>query len=409
MTEMSDAEVAAPRTFDPVRFALGAFAAVGVVLWVVAFLSHRFLPPDPLVRQSEFLFAGDALIGMWVKFDAGWYRLIADEGYSFVSVDLQAPVAFFPAYPLLMRWVGFVLGGHPFVAGVLVTVASGLGAVALFSRWCADRLSSPAVRFSVVALIVYPFAFFLFGAVYADALFLVAAVGAFVLLERDHPVLAGLAGAVATATRPVGFALVVGLVVLAVVRRGGWRRLRPADAGVLLSAGGLAAWMTYLWVNFGDPLVFSKIQKAWGQESGPATWFKFDLFDRVRAVACHTRGWLGGPAPTCGPEYGSELLYTLGIVLQGALVVAALVAVPWIIRRFGVAYGLYTAAVVAPALLGSQDFQGSGRYLLAAFPVFALVGAAAERRPAVGRVAMACSAVLLVVFTSLFARGYYVS
>ena len=407
-------EVVAPEApdrsrLDPVPFALAAFAVVGVVLWVVGFVSHHFLPPDTLVRQSEFFFTGDNVIGQWVKFDAGWYRLIAEQGYSFESIDRQAPVAFFPAYPLLMRWVGVVLGSQPFVAGVLITVAAGAGAVVLFATWCRERLSSPAVRWSVVALVVYPYAFFMFGAVYADALFLVAAVGAFVLLERDHPVLAGLAGAVATATRPVGFAVVIGLVVLAVARRGGWRRLRAADAGVLLSVGGLAAWMTYLWVNFGDPLVFSKIQRAWGQESNPATWLKFDLFDRVRALACHTRGFLGGSAPTCGPDYGSELLYTLGILLQGALVVAALVAVPWIIRRFGVAYGIYTAAAVAPALLGSQDFQGSGRYLLAAFPLFALVGAACERRPAWGRVAVALSAVLLVAFTSFFARGYYVS
>ena len=91
------------------------------------------------------------------------------------------------------------------------------------------------------------------------------------------------------------------------------------------------------------------------------------------------------------------------------MLLAALVAVPWIIKRFGWAYGIYTAAVLAPALVGSQDFQGSGRYLLAAFPVFALVGAGLSTRPRLGVVVVAVSAILLVALTSLFARGYYLS
>ena len=41
---------------------------------------------------------------------------------------------------------------------------------------------------------------------------LLAVVGAFLLLERDQPVLAGLVGIVATSPRLVGGALVVGLV-----------------------------------------------------------------------------------------------------------------------------------------------------------------------------------------------------
>jgi hypothetical protein len=186
------------------------------------------------------------------------------------------------------------------------------------------------------------------------------------------------------------------------------RRLRPADAGVLLAAGGLGAWMTFLWIRFGDPLLFSKVQAAWGQASGPETWLKYDLFRRAQNVPCQTRGLIGS-AETCGIQYGSELLYTWGTVAQGVLLMSAVVSVPWVIRRFGWAYGVYTAAVLAPALLGSQDFQGAGRYLLAAFPVFALLGGGLSTRPVLGRWVLGASGVLLVLLTSLFARGYYLS
>lgn len=396
--------------FDPVRFALAAFGIAVVVLWAVALLSHALLPPDPMVRQVLLAFPGDGVFGAWTQFDAGWYRSIAVDGYFFESYDRQASVAFFPAYPLAMRWLGWVLGGNPLIAGVLVTLAAGCGAVVAFARWCADRLDDVATRWAVAALLVYPFAFYLVGPVYADALFVAAALGAFLLLERGHPVLAGLVGAVATATRPVGMAVVIGLVVGVVALRGSWRRLRPVDAGVLLSLGGLLGWMGYLWHTFGDPLLFSRIQGAWGQEGGPATWFKLDLIGRIRAIPCHFRGFIGGDAPTCAGEYGSDLLYSLGVVLQAGLIVGALVTVPWVIRRFGWSYGLYTLAVLAPAIIGSQDFHGAGRYLLAAFPVFALLGAVATRLPRrLVVAALVGSALLAVTLTSLFARGYYVA
>jgi hypothetical protein len=347
--------------------------------------------------------------GVWAKFDAGWYLNIARGGYAFESLDRQANVAFFPAYPLAMRWLGWVLGGNPLLAGLLVTLASTAGAIVLLGQWCTERIGERATRWVMVALLVYPYAWFLYGAVYADALFLVAAIGAFTLMERGHPVLAGLAGAVATATRPVGMAVVVGLVVLVWVRRGGWRGLRWGDAGVLLSLGGLVAWMGFLAARFGDPLLFSRIQAAWGQQTGPATLLKFDLYSRFTGVRFQANCILGGGAPNCGATEASELLYTAGVTFQGLLLVAAVAATPWIIRRFGWAYGIYTAAVLAPALLGSQDFQGSGRYLLAAFPLFALVGVGLAARPRLAVVLSVVSGVLLVVLTSLFARGYYLS
>jgi hypothetical protein len=405
------ATTAAParrRSWDPTALALGLFGAVTVVLWVVGYASQTLLPPDPLVRQVELLFVGDGIVGVWTQWDAGWYLSIAREGYSFVSVDRQANVAFFPAYPLAMRAIGWVLGGHPLVGGVLVTLGATAGSVVLFTRWCADRMPSLAVRWAVAALLLYPYAWYLYGAVYADALFLVAALGAFVLYERGHPVLAGLAGAVATAARPVGMAVVVGLVILVLARRRGLRRLRLSDAGVLLSAGGLAGWMAYLWVRFGDPLLFSKVQSAWGQASGPETWFKVDLFRRAQSIPCFVRGTLGS-VEGCGTDYGSELLYALGIIAQGVLLLAAVLSVPWIIRRFGWAYGAYTVVVLAPALIGSQDFQGAGRYLLAAFPVFALVGERLSRHATAGRWVLGASALVLVLLTSLYARGYYLA
>jgi hypothetical protein len=102
-------------------------------------------------------------------------------------------------------------------------------------------------------------------------------------------------------------------------------------------------------------------------------------------------------------------VYTLGIMLQSLIVLAALVAIRWVYRRLGVAYAVYTAIVVALPLIGSKDFQGTGRYLLAAFPVFLVAGSALETRPRLRAAVWVTSATLLIVWTSAYARGYYVA
>jgi hypothetical protein len=79
------------------------------------------------------------------------------------------------------------------------------------------------------------------------------------------------------------------------------------------------------------------------------------------------------------------------------------------VRRFGWGYGAYTILVVLLPALSTKSFTGMGRYLLAAFPCFAVAG---ELLAGTGRLrtwALAASAVALVGTASFFARGYYVS
>jgi hypothetical protein len=95
--------------------------------------------------------------------------------------------------------------------------------------------------------------------------------------------------------------------------------------------------------------------------------------------------------------------------LQAALVLVVILVIPAVWRRFGGAYALYTAVVVALPVIGSKDFQGTGRYLLAAFPAFVIIAGALARRPRLAVVVGVVSSLLLVTGASLYARGYYLS
>ena len=376
----------APRGRDTARV-LVLVLGIAAVLFVVAGLSvaHLGYTGTDLVQER---FPNRPWFNAWVHWDGRWYGDIAERGYWAYEPGVQGPVAFFPAYPLLMRLGGAVLG-NSLLAGIVLTVAAGATAAALFFTWLRRRFS-PAASWTALGLfLLYPFAYYLYGAVYADAVFIAAAIASFLLVEKDRPLLAGLVGAVATAARPLGFVLVVALVVLVVERRGGIGNVPWRDAGVLLAAAGIGAFAVYCWSRFGSPLAFVEAQKGWDQDPGPATWFKLQFFEDVQDFR----------SPLAWLVFVSHPLLTLG----------ALALVPLVVRRLGWAYGLFVLLSVGLAAISTKNFFGMSRYVLAAFPCFAVAGSLLAERVRLRAVTLATSGLLLVAATSFFARGHYLS
>ncbi len=367
-----------------------ALAALGALLLctVIVVVAARSFPES----YSPARFSGheSPLLLGWARFDAGWYADIATKGYGYTPGQ-QSSVAFFPAYPLAIRGLG-LLGVETFIAGVLLTILCGLAAVVLFSRWASHLRGEEAARDAGLLLVLYPFAFFLYGAMYSDALFLLLLVSAFYLLERGQLLPAVLLGAVATAARPVAPALVLGLL----ARRLEWKHQRGEkwnlwDALPVLAGLGLVLYVLYLWHTFGEPFAFAKVQSApgWDQRPGWRTWLK------VR--------WFQG--------FSSSMTLADGLRLVGhaAFSLGALVLVWPTVKRLGWGYGAYVAAMVGMPTLSSKDFMGMGRYLLAAFPLFLTLALLLRERPRLRWGVLATSAVLLVSLAAAYGAGAYVS
>jgi hypothetical protein len=142
------------------------------------------------------------------------------------------------------------------------------------------------------------------------------------------------------------------------------RSMRWRQAALLLSGAGLVAWMVYLGVRFGDPLAFAAVQGSpgWEQGAGPRTWFKVGFFGTL-----YYRIW--------------DTIVLL--VPQALACLAALLLVRTVWRRFGWGYAAYTVVSLAIPLIGTKDFMGTGRYVLAAYPVLAAAAVVltGNRRP----------------------------
>ncbi len=369
---------------------------------LISILAHAYLSRlHPFHRQLQ----GNRWVDSFGWWDGWWYVGISRRGYRFFRPDRQSPVAFFPAFPLAIRFLGAWVGG-PLMAGFLLTLVCGLGVAVLFHRWCVAKLGPAKARLALFLLLLYPFAFYLMGAVYADALFIVASLTAFLALENDRPVLAGLAGIVATASRPVGAALVLGLWVLYLERTGaigrlrrrdgGWRRawsqVRPADAGLLLAPLGLVGFCAFLWMRFRNPFAFLDVAGApgWDQPPGWHTWLKIRWFTAM----------INGPWNT--GHVGHLTINAVATVITAAFI-------PAVFKRLGWGYGVYVTIAVVATAFSTKDFVGMGRYSLAAFPCFAVAADLLFRRPKLAWALLGVSAVCLVVLTELHARGTIIS
>jgi hypothetical protein len=382
------------------------WAAIASVLAVVQYASMTIT-----ARGADALWPirdGRTFFGGWTQFDAWEFITISQDGYWY-RAGARAPTSFFPLYPLLIRALRPVVT-DPVVAAVVVSAAAGLAATVLFWRWCGRvALEDGARRSALALLLLYPWGWFLFGVPFSDSLFVALVIGAFLLVERDRLVLAGVVGALATATRPTGVALIPALVVLALERAGalrprgdaaGWvgrlglptvvdrGRLRPAQAAPLLAAAGVGSYSIYLWVHFGAPLV-------WVTDQSQYNGVGIKTLPKSGLVA----SWIHWDDP----------VHTIVITVQALLALGMLVAVPAVGRRFGWGYGLFVLILVALPSLATRDFNSTGRYLLAAFPVAALAAERLTGRPALRHAWLVACAAAVVALNVGFAQSRMVS
>jgi hypothetical protein len=306
-------------------------------------------------------------------------------------------VNFYPLYPLLTHGLSGLTGVFssqreaPILAGMLISWLAFAGACVCVYRITLDRFGAKAAYRATLLLATFPFSFY-FGAPYTESLFLLLAALAFLSVERGWWGVACGAALLAGAERPTGL-LIGGCVVLAyALTRVRERRLPGWGAlWLLLTPLGFLAFVFYCWRRFGDPVAFMTAERVgWGRGgvSGAgliATW----------RLLWNPGGWLAGS------DYDT-ILYGLYALVAAVFVLLII----WVVRRLGPVYALYCLATILAPLITYTSADGLGRYLSVTFPVFIVIGAALERRPALADVLAMGGAMLLGIFAILFTLGY---
>jgi hypothetical protein len=239
------------------RFPLAVYGA-GLLLHLVM-LAVTNPPGGPGVR--------DRLLA-W---DGQWFLDIARNGYpqefSFTADGLTGgSLAFFPAYPFLVRVV-HTLTGLDYEAAALVAshaaLLAGLICVHRLLLRLYHRRTAHIATFLVAC--AQPMALVFFMA-YSESLFLALAAGALLAIHRKAWLTAGMLTLFAGLTRPVAVALIAALGVAVVMHLCRERLItwRPPTA-LLLSYCGIPAYVGWVGLRTGQSDAWFRIQEAgWG-------------------------------------------------------------------------------------------------------------------------------------------------
>jgi hypothetical protein len=201
------------------------------------------------------------IVNGYSKWDGAWYARIATNGYTNEpNQHGQSDVAFFPLYPTLMTGLSYLVG-DVYHAGFIISNVSFIVSLWILFLLIRDLSNYEMAKRTISIFAFFPFSFY-FSAVYTESLFLLTPVLSFSFAHRGHWPSAVLFAAFAGATRTLGFTVTVGIFIMYLEQR----NYRP-DWKILwfvVASSGTFGYMTFLWLRFGDPLLFYKAQFAEG-------------------------------------------------------------------------------------------------------------------------------------------------
>jgi hypothetical protein len=364
----------------------GYFVLTRLTLFIIAACAIRIIPAG-IQPPTEVYLGKNLSLATWVRWDSWWYLSVVERGYWF-DPQTKSNVAFFPVFPLVIKGLTALIGNQV-VAGLLVANGAALAATLVFWLWVRGELGPVAADRSALWLLVYPFSFF-FHSLYAEPLFFLLVSLAFLAVSRRHWPLAGVLGALAAATRPMGILLFPAYAWELVRERRAGRPIRPSHVlAVLMVPAGLGAYVLYLGLAFGEPLAFWQ-----AHVSGWNVRFHWDLAGYWREAS-----WILRRGPRI--QAYTQLLDSLRIVLPVTFVVLTVV----VFRRLGGGPGLYTAGSVGVSILFAPE--SVGREFLAAVPAFAAAGLL-DRGGSLAEGTRMLSFGLAVVFLFAFATAHFV-
>lgn len=357
--------------------------------------------------------AANFVLAPAARWDSVWYLQIAHAGYFSPQSS-----AMFPLYPLLIR-IGTLVLGSELVVGLAVSLAAMTAALYILDRLVRADFDAHTARTTVLLTALFPVAFF-FSAVYTESLYLLLSVGALYAARRDRWAVAGLLGALASATRSAGILLAVPLVLMylygprtslgAASAAAWWRpryRVTPSAAWLALVPLGLLGYMAYLGVAHGQPFAAFHAEHDWGRSFAAPFG---GAWKAIVALPADVRHVLTGTGVRVGP--GDPLSWSAHDLIDIPFGVFAIVGLVAAWRRVPFAYFAYAAALLAQAMSYPVSHEALGsisRYVMVIFPLFIGWALLLRSRPRLRIAILGISAALLAVFSGLWAMWAWVA
>ncbi|MDX2186356.1 MAG: mannosyltransferase family protein [Opitutaceae bacterium] len=343
-----------------------------------------------VIEPSKFFGPPNHWLDYVTRWDASWYISIVVDGYQH-QPGTQSNVAFFPLYPLIVKafaWAGDVRIVGMVVSNLCLLLASFV-LWALFARRDAG-IREPDTKDSVpdiaVALFLFNPVTLFFSIMYTESLFFLLTTSTVLAAQTGRWGLAFAAAFAAGTTRSTGLLLALPLFVeyyRVSLHPFRWER-RIDLRGLFLSSApalGVLAFALHLAARFGDPLLFSSVQRTWKRA---LVWPWQTLTpEYLRVYAPFYLGWF-------------LFFLAVGVLLIGR---GMLTRIRWSYSVLGIAMILL--------YLSSGRLESIPRYLSVVFPLYLVAAEFWRDRPEF-RPAIACvGGIAGFLSVTLFINGYW--
>jgi hypothetical protein len=267
---------------------------------------------------------------------------------------MEFAIPYWPMYPLLMAIVAVVVRNLA-LSGILVSnIALILFLWAFAQIYELKKKEKGGRERAVFYYLIFPTSFFL-SAVYSESVFLAFCSWSVLMALKGRWWIAGILAGFATGCRPVGFALAPALGILYLQHIGfslrDLKTLRNLDIKALapcLSILGFAGFLIFCWIHYGDPLYFSRLQPSWRRSEAGFFAAVAEFFRSGPVLRAYYNSWI---------DFG--------------LAFFAIITLPLIYLRYGLALGLFSTIVIFLPI--NYGFMSFARYFLASFPHFMLL------------------------------------
>jgi Gpi18-like mannosyltransferase len=376
---------------------LKIFTIWRVALFVVAFISTflitkfggRFPYADRVLEITKL----PSWIWGFGNFDGVHYLRIAQNGY---TADYSQ--AFFPLFPSLINIVSnlfpkianldMALYTDPafFYAGILVSNAFLLLALYFYYQVIKIEFNEKIATYSLILLLVFPTSFFL-SAIYSESLFLFLAMFSIYLLRKQKFLFAAFVIAIATATR------LAGLFLIAVYLIEVYKSNKKINyLWVLLTPLGILLYMYFLHQNFGNAFYFFGSSGEFGTGRDVT---RIVLFPQI--IYRYIKMFMSiNPLSLSFLNISLEFIFTLG----------PLVYLITLFKKMRFSYWIFSLFTLLIGTLNGT-FTSMPRYIIPSmmfmFPYIALQQKIKFKNITIG------SAILMIILTMLFIRGYWVA
>ena len=355
------------------------------------------LPTSTIDDQvaGSFWYAGLSWYQDLLRWDSVWYAKIVNEGYSYNGDDLALhPVIFYPLYPLITKALTIFPGIDTLVALLVVANVAAIFAVLLLFKYVRRDYGDEVAFLTVAFFSFFPTSLFL-SAGYTESLALMLILCFFLLLKREHYILAATCAGLASATRSTG------VVLLPVIIWEVWCRFASDPRRLfsyalvcsILATSGLCLYMLYLWSAFDNPFAFATGIAAF--EYGRSEGFGHNL---ISALLLKGFFPLRLPVSPVTMDVWFFLIFLTLILIHRKWLPSSL-----FLFALGVLMLPYLTLTGGP-----MKFQSMTRYILLAFPVFIVMAKFCKDKPWLTSCITGVFAALLFAYSALYSKGYWV-